>query len=87
MQSADNQYKHETKKRERQLTVLKERAQQLLADRSKSAAHIPSMHISNCLTRSDGRRSKWRTESSSNRLQLALLLVRTSSYRLQLAFS
>lgn len=66
LQSRDNQFKHETKKRERELTNLKERAQQLLTDRNK-ASQLSNMEISKCLTRSDGRRSKWRTESSSNR--------------------
>ena len=64
MQSMENQHKHENKKRERQLTALKERAQQLLTDKNRTGAGI---ELSYCLMRGDGRRSQWRNETSVNR--------------------
>ncbi|KAF6017350.1 SSX2IP [Bugula neritina] len=66
MQSTENQYKHEVKKLERQMTTIKERAQLLLTDKAK-ASHVPNMEITACLNRTDTRRSKWRNDTSNMR--------------------
>ncbi|XP_067934544.1 afadin- and alpha-actinin-binding protein B-like [Watersipora subatra] len=77
LQSTDNQHRHESKKREKELNSLKERTQQLLVDKSKSGA---SIEISRCLSRQDGRRRQWRSEASNSRNEEDLYQVVMSNF-------
>lgn len=62
----ETQYKHDLRKKDRQLSVLKEKTQQILMEKTK-VGHSSSLDMSKCLQRVDGKRSKWRNESTSNR--------------------
>ncbi|XP_013415215.1 afadin- and alpha-actinin-binding protein B [Lingula anatina] len=61
----DVQYKHEVKKKERELNRLKDRLNQLLTDRSQERRI--GMEILNSLQRADGKRSTWKTKTSNNK--------------------
>ncbi|XP_054645167.1 afadin- and alpha-actinin-binding protein-like isoform X2 [Dunckerocampus dactyliophorus] len=59
--SRASQYNHEMKRKERELNKLKERLNQLLADKKEKKLAID---VSNKLGRVDGRRSLWKTEKT-----------------------
>lgn len=56
--SRASQYSHDAKRKEREAAKLKERLSQLLVDRKDKKLAID---VLNCLGRSDGRRSHWKT--------------------------
>ncbi|XP_023259115.1 afadin- and alpha-actinin-binding protein-like [Seriola lalandi dorsalis] len=56
--SRASQYSHDAKRKEREATKLKERLSQLLVDRKDKKLAID---VLNCLGRSDGKRSHWKT--------------------------
>ncbi|XP_028329258.1 afadin- and alpha-actinin-binding protein-like isoform X1 [Gouania willdenowi] len=56
-------FSHESKRKERELVKLKERLSSMLMDRKERPA---SIEVLNCLSRSDGKRSRWRTPETSN---------------------
>ncbi|XP_047224569.1 synovial sarcoma, X breakpoint 2 interacting protein a isoform X2 [Girardinichthys multiradiatus] len=56
--SRASQYSHDAKRKEREASKLKERLSQLLVDRKEKKLAID---VLNCLGRSDGKRSLWRT--------------------------
>uniref|UniRef100_A0A147B0F0 Afadin-and alpha-actinin-binding protein n=1 Tax=Fundulus heteroclitus TaxID=8078 RepID=A0A147B0F0_FUNHE len=56
--SRASQYSHDAKRKEREASKLKERLSQLLVDRKEKKLAID---VLNCLGRSDGKRSQWRT--------------------------
>ncbi|MEQ2311910.1 Afadin- and alpha-actinin-binding protein [Ameca splendens] len=56
--SRASQYSHDAKRKEREALKLKERLSQLLVDRKEKKLAID---VLNCLGRSDGKRSLWRT--------------------------
>nr|XP_057928503.1 afadin- and alpha-actinin-binding protein-like isoform X2 [Doryrhamphus excisus] len=59
--SRASQYNHEMKRKERELSKLKERLNQLLVDKKEKKLAID---VSNKLGRVDGRRSLWKTEKT-----------------------
>ncbi|XP_035025750.1 synovial sarcoma, X breakpoint 2 interacting protein a isoform X1 [Hippoglossus stenolepis] len=56
--SRASQYNHDAKRKEREATKLKERLGQLLVDRKDKKL---ALDVLNCLGRSDGKRSHWKT--------------------------
>ncbi|KAM8850352.1 synovial sarcoma, X breakpoint 2 interacting protein a isoform 1-T3 [Spinachia spinachia] len=60
--SRASQYSHDAKRKEREAAKLKERLSQLLVDRKDKKLAIDLL---NCLGRSDGKRSHWRTGRST----------------------
>ncbi|XP_026170164.1 synovial sarcoma, X breakpoint 2 interacting protein a [Mastacembelus armatus] len=60
--SRASQYSHDAKRKEREAVKLKERLSQLLVDRKDKKLAID---VLNCLGRSDGKRSHWRTAKAS----------------------
>ena len=59
LQHRDTQYKHEVKKKERELSKLKDRLNQLLNDRS--GGRKTGIQMSTALQRVDGKRGTWKT--------------------------
>ncbi|KAM6918386.1 synovial sarcoma, X breakpoint 2 interacting protein a [Xenentodon cancila] len=60
--SRASQYSHDAKRKERETAKLKERLSQLLVDRKDKKLAID---VLNCLGRSDGKRSHWRTTKTT----------------------
>uniref|UniRef100_A0AAV2JRG5 Mucolipin extracytosolic domain-containing protein n=1 Tax=Knipowitschia caucasica TaxID=637954 RepID=A0AAV2JRG5_KNICA len=60
--SRATQYNHDTKRKERETTKLKERLSQLLVDRKDRKL---SIDVLNCLGRADGKRSLWKTTKAT----------------------
>ncbi|KAL6103925.1 ssx2ip [Pungitius sinensis] len=60
--SRASQYSHDAKRKEREAAKLKERLSQLLVDRKDKKLAID---VLNCLGRSDGKRSHWRTAKAT----------------------
>lgn len=60
--SRATQYSHDAKRKERETAKLKERLSQLLVDRKDKKI---SIDVLNCLGRSDGRRSHWKTAKAT----------------------
>ncbi|XP_041848536.1 synovial sarcoma, X breakpoint 2 interacting protein a [Melanotaenia boesemani] len=60
--SRASQYSHDAKRKERESAKLKERLSQLLVDRKDKKLAID---VLNCLGRSDGKRSHWRTAKAT----------------------
>ncbi|XP_036938605.1 synovial sarcoma, X breakpoint 2 interacting protein a isoform X1 [Acanthopagrus latus] len=60
--SRASQYSHDAKRKEREAAKLKERLSQLLVDRKDKKLAID---VLNCLGRSDGRRSHWKTAKAT----------------------
>ncbi|KAK0040377.1 afadin- and alpha-actinin-binding protein [Biomphalaria pfeifferi] len=73
VQSKDVQYKHEQKKREREVFKLKERLHQLLSD--KVPERKVGMDLQNVIGRDEGRRSTWKSSSGKQEEEMYQLII------------
>ncbi|CAH1775353.1 unnamed protein product, partial [Owenia fusiformis] len=71
--SRDSQYKHEMKKREKEINKLKERMHQLLTD--KNQERRLGMDILNALQRPDGKRGTWKTNNKQEEDMYRLIIT------------
>ncbi|KAG7487761.1 hypothetical protein MATL_G00026830 [Megalops atlanticus] len=75
--SRATQYNHDMKRKEREYTKLKERLNQLLIDRKDKKLAI---EILNCVGRSDGKRSLWKTGKTEARQEGEMYKTLLSDY-------
>ncbi|KAH9498499.1 hypothetical protein Btru_007655 [Bulinus truncatus] len=71
--SRDVQYKHEQKKREREVLKLKERLHQLLSD--KVPDRKVGMDLQNVISRNEGRRSTWKSSSGKQEEEMYYQII------------
>lgn len=67
------QYDHETRKKEREFTKLKERIHQLLTDKSQEKR--VGLDILNLIKRPSGQRAMWKTETGKNEEEMYRMLI------------
>ncbi|XP_033736723.1 afadin- and alpha-actinin-binding protein B-like [Pecten maximus] len=69
----DAQYKHELKKKEREINKMKEKLHHLIAD--KNPNRRMGLDIANSLQRADGKRSQWKTGSHDKQEEMYQLVI------------
>ncbi|OWF38122.1 afadin- and alpha-actinin-binding protein B-like [Mizuhopecten yessoensis] len=69
----DGQYKHELKKKERELNKMKEKLHHLITD--KNPNRRMGLDIANSLQRADGKRSQWKTGSHDKQEEMYQLVI------------
>ncbi|XP_060070402.1 afadin- and alpha-actinin-binding protein B-like [Ylistrum balloti] len=69
----DAQYKHELKKKEREINKMKEKLHHLITD--KNPHRRMGLDIANALQRADGKRSQWKTGSHDKQEEMYQLVI------------
>lgn len=69
----DAQYKHELKKKEREINKMKEKLHHLISD--KNPSRRMGLDIANSLQRADGKRSQWKTGSHDKQEEMYQLVI------------